>query len=173
MFEPSSSDTDYTYGNRLGAHFGLDTLQTRSRRLRANPETRDAYISLWDTAYDLPGEHSHPCLVTLFFRRSQGALTLTATYRAHNLLTAWLLNVYGLMAIQRHVAEAVGTAGRADHGDQPLARRRSELATASRRGRARPGPRARSAGWTRIRWATSWSASTATRSSPSTASRAR
>ena len=73
-----------------------------------NPETRDAYISIWDTAYDLPGEHSHPCLVSLFFRRSQGALTLTATYRAHNLLTAWLLNVYGLMAIQRHVATAVG-----------------------------------------------------------------
>jgi thymidylate synthase len=33
---------------------------------------------------------------------------LTATYRAHNLLIAWLENVYGLMALQRHVAEALG-----------------------------------------------------------------
>ena len=108
MFESELGDADYTYGNRLGAYFGHDTLQTAIDRLRANPETRDAYISLWDTAYDLPGSHSHPCLTTLFFRRSQGALTLTATYRAHNLLTAWLLNVYGLMAIQRHVAGQVG-----------------------------------------------------------------
>jgi thymidylate synthase len=42
------------------------------------------------------------------FRRSEGRLTLTATYRSHNLLTGWLENVYGLMAIQRHVAEAAG-----------------------------------------------------------------
>jgi thymidylate synthase len=107
MFDAALHDADYTYGHRLGAHFGLDTLQVAIDRLRAKPETRDAYIALWDTAYDLPGEHSQPCLVSLFFRRSQGALTLTATYRAHNLLTAWLLNVYGLMAIQRHVADAV------------------------------------------------------------------
>jgi thymidylate synthase len=32
---------------------------------------------------------------------------LTATYRAHNLLIAWLENVYGLMALQRHVADAL------------------------------------------------------------------
>jgi thymidylate synthase len=108
MFDAALHDADYTYGHRLGAHFGFDTLQVAIDRLRANPETRDAYISLWDTAFDLPGEHSHPCLVSLFFRRSGGALTLTATYRAHNLLTAWLLNVYGLIAIQRHVADAAG-----------------------------------------------------------------
>jgi thymidylate synthase len=108
MFDVALDGADYTYGNRLGAHFGFDTLQVAIERLRVNPETRDAYISIWDTAYDLPGEHSHPCLGSLFFRRSQAALTLTATYRAHNLLTAWLLNVYGLMAIQRHVATAVG-----------------------------------------------------------------
>jgi hypothetical protein len=107
MFVADLDGADYTYGNRLGEHFGLDALAVAIEQLRANPETRDAFISLWDTAFDLPGDHSNPCLVTLFFRRSQGALTLTATYRAHNLLTAWLLNVYGLMAIQRHVAEAV------------------------------------------------------------------
>jgi thymidylate synthase len=109
MFDAALHDADYTYGNRLRAHFGVDTLQLAIDRLRGDEETRDAYISLWDTAYDLPGEHSNPCLVSLFFRRSQGALTLTATYRAHNLLTAWLLNVYGLVAIQRHVADAVDT----------------------------------------------------------------
>ncbi len=156
-------DTSYTYGNRLRGHFHdgsgpLDTLQTAIDRLRASPETRHAYISLWDNSLDLAGEPNRdaddltddmgtgpgdmgapskklgappgevgapankarapsgevgarpdevgsPCLTTLFFRKVGGELSLTATYRAHNLLTAWLRNVYGLMAIQRHVAE--------------------------------------------------------------------
>jgi hypothetical protein len=61
---------------------------------------------------DLPRREqpATPCLTTLFFRVSGDRLTLTATYRAHNLLTAWLENVYGLMAIQRHVADACGIA---------------------------------------------------------------
>jgi thymidylate synthase len=121
-------DTSYTYGNRLRGHFQdglgpLDTLQTAIDRLRASPETRHAYISLWDNSLDLAWEPNRdaedltddmraraerpgsPCLTTLFFRKVGDELSLTATYRAHNLLTAWVRNVYGLMAIQRHVAE--------------------------------------------------------------------
>lgn len=99
----------YTYGNRLRAHFGADGLATAIDLLRADPETRGAYVSLWDNAADLSADAgSKPCLATLFFRRSDRRLTLTATYRSHNLLTAWLENVYGLMAIQRHVAGGAG-----------------------------------------------------------------
>ena len=137
-------DTSYTYGNRLRAHFQgregrLDTLEAAIERLRLNPDTRHAYMSLWDNSSDLavrPGRDLHedraddgggvggvggvggadepprddgaPCLTTLFFRAVGDALSMTATYRAHNLLTAWLKNVYGLMAIQRHVAERCG-----------------------------------------------------------------
>ncbi|HEV3047231.1 MAG TPA: thymidylate synthase [Solirubrobacteraceae bacterium] len=126
-------DIDYTYGNRLRGHFvragaPLDTLDAAIAALRADPESRRAFISLWDNAADLPGapapdtggpapddaaadveeERSAPCLVSLFFRRSAGRLALSATYRSHNLLTAWLKNVYGLMAIQRHIAQAAG-----------------------------------------------------------------
>jgi thymidylate synthase len=108
----------YTYGNRLRGFFdqdahSQDTLETVIQRLRADPETRHAYISLWDTSHDLTSpfaddDSAVPCLTTLFFRRTEGKLALTATYRAHNLLTAWLENVYGLIAIQRHVSEAAG-----------------------------------------------------------------
>jgi thymidylate synthase len=99
----------YTYGNRLRGHFGSDSLATAIELLRRDPETRGAYVSLWDTPVDLStAAPAKPCLTTLFFRHSDGRLTLTATYRSHNLLTAWLENVYGLMAIQRHVADHVG-----------------------------------------------------------------
>jgi thymidylate synthase len=97
----------YTYGNRLRSHFGGDALAAAARALREDPETRHAYVSLWDTAAD-PGHEEAPCLTTLSFRRAEGRLGLGATYRSHNLLTAWLENAYGLMAVQRHVAERAG-----------------------------------------------------------------
>jgi thymidylate synthase len=117
MFQPELPEgISYTYGNRLGGYFdqgtGTDALQTAIDALRADRRTRRAYVSLWDTAADLPraGQEGRgsPCLTTLFFRVAEDRLTLTATYRAHNLLTAWLENVYGLMAIQRHVAGGAG-----------------------------------------------------------------
>jgi thymidylate synthase len=116
-------DVSYTYGNRLGGFFELvptdperpatrNTLAAVVAELRGDPESRRAYISLWDNTTDLPADGkpraSTPCLTTLFFRLSEGRLHLTTTYRAHNLLVAWVRNVYGLIAIQRYVAEAAG-----------------------------------------------------------------
>jgi len=107
-------DVSYAYGNRLRGYFalpggGTDALEVVIDLLRRDPETRNAYVSLWDTPADLRGvSGSTPCLTTLSFRRSEGRLTLATTYRSHNLLTGWLENVYGLMAIQGHVAERVG-----------------------------------------------------------------
>jgi thymidylate synthase len=43
--------------------------------------------------------------VSAFFRKFDGKLTLTATFRSHNAMEAWPENVYGLIAIQRFVAE--------------------------------------------------------------------
>ncbi len=107
----------YSYGNRLRGYFDLgstcDALELVIERLRKDPRSRRAYATLWDNRADLAdiGDiGSKPCLTTLFFRGTDDGLTLTATYRAHNLLSAWLENVYGLIAIQRHVAEAVGVA---------------------------------------------------------------
>lgn len=115
ILEPElPEDVDYTYGNRLRGHFRLrdgstDALAAATELLREDPETRQAYVGLWDTASDLgAGGGSKPCLTTLSFRRHEGRLTLTATYRSHNLLWAWPENVYGLMAIQSHVAERAG-----------------------------------------------------------------
>jgi hypothetical protein len=110
ILDPAPPDgVAYTYGHRLRGHT-IDTLAEATALLRAEPHTRRAYISLWDDAIDLhagPGAAT-PCLTTVWLRIADGALTLTATYRAHNLLTAWVQNVYGLMAVQRHVGDALG-----------------------------------------------------------------
>jgi len=112
MLDPNlPSDISYTYGNRLLGHFdqpigGQDSLATAVESLRGSLESRHAYVTLWDQAQDA-GLASPPCLTTLFFRHGPIGLNLTATYRAHNLLTGWLENVYGLMAIQRFVCQAL------------------------------------------------------------------
>lgn len=106
-------DIEYTYGNRMRGYYRhrgqtVDTLQTVAERLKANEESRHAYVSLWDTARDLSEGHGCPCLVSLFFRRFDGRLTLTACFRTHNAGDAWPENVWGLIAIQRFVAGQAG-----------------------------------------------------------------
>jgi thymidylate synthase len=101
-------DETYNYGHRLRAYFGLDTLAACAERLKKDPEDRKSYVALWDTARDLTVKEGRPCLVSLFFRQFEGKLTLSAAFRTHNAMDAWLLNVYGLMAIQAWVAREAG-----------------------------------------------------------------
>ena len=98
-------DETYNYGHRLRSYFGLDTLAACAERLKKDPEDRKSYVSLWDTSRDLTVKEGRPCLVSLFFRKLEGKLTLSATFRTHNAIDAWPLNVYGLRAIQKWVAE--------------------------------------------------------------------
>ena len=107
-------DLAYTYGNRLRGYFRrpdgtlVDSLEIAAQRLKEKPESRHAYIALWDNARDLPEGTDTPCFVSAFFRKFDGKLTLTATFRSHNAMEAWPENVYGLIAIQRFVAEKAG-----------------------------------------------------------------
>jgi len=101
-------DETYHYGHRLRTYFGLDTLAACAARLQADLEDRKSYVALWDTAHDLTVPEGRPCLASLFFRKFEGKLTLSAAFRTHNAMDAWLLNLYGLMAIQTWVAQRVG-----------------------------------------------------------------
>ncbi len=46
-------------------------------------------MALWDNARDLTVKEGRPCLVSLFFRKFEGKLTLSATFRTHNAMDAW------------------------------------------------------------------------------------
>jgi len=107
LLGPLPEDQSYTYGNRIREYFGFDALEKFAERLRENPQDRDCYLALWDSRSDIDADDA-PCLVSLFFRVFDGKLTLTATYRTHNALDAWLKNVYGLMKAQEIVANGAG-----------------------------------------------------------------
>jgi thymidylate synthase len=108
-------DETYSYGHRLREYFKDDNLMKFDglmecvKRLQRDSEDRKAYFTLWDNPKDLniKKKQGHPCFVSMFFRKYQGKLTLTATFRTHNAMDGWLLNCHGLMAIQKFVAERV------------------------------------------------------------------
>jgi len=101
-------DEAYTYGHRLRTYFGLDAVEILANRLQKDPEDRKAYFTLWDDSRDLTAKESRPCFVSAFFRKFEEKLTLTAAFRTHNAMDAWLLNFYGLMALQQEVARRAG-----------------------------------------------------------------
>jgi thymidylate synthase len=100
----------YTYGNRLGLHFGGDALGKMSELLRGKSTHRHCYVSLWDTGRDLLERESEPCFTDAYCIQDprDDSLMMTAGFRTHNAGSAWIKNFYGLRAIQEKVAKDAG-----------------------------------------------------------------
>ncbi len=103
--------SSYTYGNRLVEYFRGDTVEQAGINLTRDPEDRKSYISLWDSGKDLASPAGHPCLVGLYLRRYAQRLTLTANFRTHNAMDAWLENCYGLLRVLHRACEITGMTG--------------------------------------------------------------
>jgi thymidylate synthase len=107
----------YTYGHRLGLYFGVNLLSQAIRDLAQNLDSRHAYATLWDNQKDPLGSDS-PCLVSLFFRKIDGVVHLTATFRTHNGARAWPVNCFGLWGLLSHVCrEANADPGKTEPQD--------------------------------------------------------
>lgn len=96
--------TSYTYGNRLRAHWGGDALGEIANRLKRDKRDRHGLVSLWDTGKDLLRHEAAPCFTDAYFYVDEDKLDLAASFRTHNASSAYLVNAYGLRAIQEHVA---------------------------------------------------------------------
>ncbi len=108
ILNPKLGDQNYTYGNRQRKYFGIDALEVIVERLRKDHADRHCLVSLWDTGKDLlskAGDSSSPCFSDAYFVNVNGKLIMTASFRTHNAVSAWLSNLYGMMAIQEFVAE--------------------------------------------------------------------
>ncbi len=110
LLQAELGEQTYTYGNRLRGYFAhqsqlVDGLAAVIQRLQTDPNTRHAYLSLWDGGRDTVEGRGCPCLVSLFFRLSEEKLNLTANFRTHNAMDAWLENAFGLGGILNYVAQ--------------------------------------------------------------------
>lgn len=87
----------YTYGERI-----VPQIDSLIAKLKANPETRRAVISLWQES-DYGIEHP-PCWMVLEFLYRSEELHLTAFIRSNDIRQAWPANMYGLSKLLLHVA---------------------------------------------------------------------
>ncbi len=101
--------TSYTYGNRLRAYWGADTLKYIAEQLQKDKLDRYQLVSLWDTGHDLLQDKGHPCFTDAYFTTTpNGKLMMTSSFRTHNATAAYLTNLYGLRAIQEEVSRMAG-----------------------------------------------------------------
>jgi thymidylate synthase len=96
----------YTYGQRLRSWFGRDQIQQVIDHLSANPDSARAVMSLWDVR-DYEAGNSPPCLNHVWVRISDGALSLTATFRSNDMFSAWPANAIGLRVLQAEIRDAM------------------------------------------------------------------
>jgi thymidylate synthase len=92
----------YTYGHRMRSHFESDRLAWAARDLSLAGDSRHALVTLWDNKVD-PDGHDSPCLVSVFFRKIDGLVHLTALFRSHNGARAWPVNCVGLSGLMEFV----------------------------------------------------------------------
>jgi thymidylate synthase len=95
----------YSYGQRMRSHFGIDQVQTCIDKLKREPDSASAVISLWDVNDHERG--GSPCLNHVWLRIVDGKLTMTATFRSNDMFGAWVSNAMGLRALQELVADAI------------------------------------------------------------------
>jgi thymidylate synthase len=89
----------YKYSDRLFQYFDIDQIHAVVQQLsEKNVLSTRAVCSLWDPKVDLDSPIP-PCMTELQFMVVDDKLSLCATYRSHDVSTAWLANVYGLAAI--------------------------------------------------------------------------
>lgn len=95
----------YTYAQRLRSHFQHDQIKQVIDKLTADIDSARAVMSLWDV--DKDAHDSPPCLNHIWVRIVDNELSLTATFRSNDMFSAWPANAMGLLALQRHICDAI------------------------------------------------------------------
>jgi hypothetical protein len=96
-YSDNGMDFHAAYGWRLRRHFRHDQLLGVIDMLRADPLTRRAVMSIWDTNFDLGTESKDiPCNDMVFFKLRDGVLDMTVANRSNDAI--W--GAYGANAVQ-------------------------------------------------------------------------
>lgn len=100
------------YGYRLRQHFGFDQIEAAIEKLKADPETRQAVLSIWDAEIDgLSGRKSKdfPCNDMIMLKVRDGKLRMTVCNRSNDVLWgAYGANVVQFSTLLVYLAGRVG-----------------------------------------------------------------
>lgn len=126
---PYIEGVKYSYGQRLRSWFGRDQVEDVIQKLIKEIDAASAVMSLWDAGGNInrrkdgSSDHQHsgsPCLNHVWLRIVNNKLSLTATFRSHDMFQAWAANAFGLRALQKHIRDAIATRSEYDLAMGPL-----------------------------------------------------
>jgi thymidylate synthase len=100
------------YGPRI-----VDQLPIIVERLREDPDTRQAVITLWNPEFDAKGgKKDHPCTSLFNFRIRNGALNMSTFMRSNDAIHGWPFDLVQFSMLQQTIARELGVAtGRYSH----------------------------------------------------------
>ncbi len=102
---------DYTYGERL---WNFPEIKTKDYKYNQAEDVIIDYLSRYPTdraaCAVIFGIQDHtakssPCMCFLQATNVAGKLDLTAYFRSHDIFGGWLLNIFGLRTLQKHIAD--------------------------------------------------------------------
>ncbi len=97
---------EYTYGSRLRNHKGINQIKGIIEELKRENFSRRAIAFTWDVEKDHKNANS-PCLDLVHALIQNNTVYLTAYLRSNDMYRAWPQNAYGLLKIQKEVAQAL------------------------------------------------------------------
>lgn len=98
------------YGHRLRKHFGFDQLENAYETLRANPNSRQVVMQLWDSKADLPEKAGEPrdpdipCNTQCLLKVRNGRLEWTQVMRSNDVYLGFPHNLVQFTAVQEVMA---------------------------------------------------------------------
>lgn len=87
----------------------VDQFPIIANRLVADPDTRQAIVTLWDPKHDAAGgKKDHPCTTAFNFRIREGRLNMTTFMRSNDAYWGWPYDVYQFAMVQTTMAHVLG-----------------------------------------------------------------
>lgn len=126
------------YGHRLRKHFGIDQIRRAVEVLRADPDTRQVVLQLWDSRQDLPHHDGRPqtcdipCNITSILKIRDGRLHWTQVMRSNDVVRGLPYNIIQFTTLQELIAGWLGVElGPYHHWSDSLHIYQSDLSTFS------------------------------------------
>lgn len=95
---------EYTYGSRLRNHEGINQVELMIKELQREAFSRRAVAFTWNVEKDCKSSKS-PCLDLIQALIQDNKIYLTAYFRSNDMFRAWPQNAFGLLKIQKEIAE--------------------------------------------------------------------
>lgn len=98
---------EYTYGQRLRDHDGIDQIQSIKDKLKKEPFSRRAVAMTWNVKLDDASTHP-PCLDVVQCVVQDETLFMNCYFRSNDMFRAWPENALALRTMQKEIADELG-----------------------------------------------------------------